>query len=50
MPGTVFIPLDAAPGPAAPPYQTHCLWKTSRDNAGLATFVDAVRAASAKVG
>jgi len=50
IPGAAFIPLEVAPGPAAPPYQTHCLWKTSRDSAGLAAFVDAVRAASAKAG
>jgi len=43
MAGAVFIPLDR---PSAP-YETHCLWKTARDNPALAAFVDAVRAAGA---
>ena len=42
MSGTVFVPLDRA----TTPYDTYCLWKTSRDNAALAAFVAAVRAAS----
>ena len=41
MAGAAFVPLDTA----TTPYDTHCLWKTSRDNAALATFVQAVRAA-----
>ncbi|CAN5278811.1 LysR substrate-binding domain-containing protein [soil metagenome] len=44
MAGTVFIPLDKA----TTPYDTHCLWKTARDNPALAGFVDAVRAANAR--
>lgn len=35
---TVFVVLNAT----TTPYDTHCLWKTSRDNAVLATFVAAV--------
>lgn len=54
MPGTVFasfipsVPLEVA----TMPYQTHCLWKTSRTSGGsaaLASFVDAVRAAAVMV-
>ena len=51
MPGTVFVPFVTAAlteGVTAP-YQTHCLWKTSRTSGGsaaLASFVDAVRAAA----
>ena len=41
MAGTVFVPLDRA----TTPYDTHCLWKTARDNLALAAFVDAVRTA-----
>ena len=41
MAGTAFVPLDMV----TTPYDTHCLWKTSRDNPALAAFVDAVRAA-----
>jgi DNA-binding transcriptional LysR family regulator len=44
MAGTAFVPLDRA----TTPYDTHCLWKTSRDNPALAAFVDAVRTASAE--
>ncbi len=44
--GTVFVPLDVA----TTPYETHCLWKTGRDNLALAAFVSAVRAASSPVG
>ena len=44
MAGTVFIPLDRA----TTPYDTHCLWKTARDNPALALFVQAVRDASAR--
>ncbi|MES2942430.1 MAG: LysR substrate-binding domain-containing protein, partial [Pseudomonadota bacterium] len=39
MPGTVFVPLQTFTAP----YDTHCLWKTSRDSAALAAFVAAVR-------
>ena len=42
MAGAAFVALDTA----TTPYDTHCLWKTSRDNAALATFVQAVRSAS----
>ena len=54
MPGSVFVPFS----PSLPlevattPYQTHCLWKTSRTSGGsaaLASFVDAVRAAAVAV-
>lgn len=44
MAGTVFVPLDRA----TTPYDTHCLWKTARDNPALASFVKAVRDASAQ--
>lgn len=46
MAGVAFVPLVVPEGKAATPYETHCLWKTSRGNAALAAFVDAVRAAS----
>ncbi|OGA96092.1 MAG: LysR family transcriptional regulator [Burkholderiales bacterium RIFCSPHIGHO2_12_FULL_61_11] len=42
MAGTAFVPLDTA----TTPYNTYCLWKTARENAALAAFVNAVRAAS----
>lgn len=54
MPGSVFVPFS----PSVPlevattPYQTHCLWKTSRTSGGsaaLASFIDAVRAAAVMV-
>lgn len=41
MAGAAFVPLETA----TTPYDTHCLWKTSRDNTALATFVQAVRSA-----
>lgn len=41
MAGTAFVPLDTA----TTPYDTHCLWKTTRDNPALTAFVNAVRAA-----
>lgn len=41
MAGAAFVPLDTA----TTPYDTHCLWKTARDNAALAAFVQAVRSA-----
>ena len=44
MAGTVFIPLDRA----TTPYDTHCLWKTARDNPALALFIQAVCDASAR--
>jgi DNA-binding transcriptional LysR family regulator len=44
MAGTVFVPLDRA----TTPYDTHCLWKTARDNPALASFVKAVHDASAR--
>ena len=44
MAGTAFVPLDTA----TTPYDTYCLWNTARDNAALAAFVSAVRAASGK--
>ena len=42
MAGAAFVPLDTP----TTPYDTHCLWKTSRDNAALAAFVQAVRSAN----
>jgi DNA-binding transcriptional LysR family regulator len=54
MPGSVFVPFSPSVPleVAATPYQTHCLWKTSRTTGGsaaLASFVDAVRAAAVAV-
>ena len=51
LPGTVFVPFMALEprAQAITPYETHCLWKTSRASGGsaaLASFVDAVRAAA----
>ena len=37
--GAVFVPLLDA----GLPYDTHCLWKTSRNSAALTAFVEAVR-------
>ncbi len=37
--GAVFVPLQED----AMTYETHCLWKTSRDSPALAAFVHAVR-------
>jgi DNA-binding transcriptional LysR family regulator len=42
LPGAVFVPLDAD----TPTYETHCLWKTDRDQAALGAFLDIVRAAA----
>ena len=42
MAGAAFVPLDRA----TTPYDTHCLWKTARDNPALSAFVNAVRDAS----
>lgn len=48
MPGAVFVPLADAQDPH--PYQTHCLWKTSRPSrearSALTGFLDAVRLAA----
>ena len=54
LPGTVFVPFMALEprAQAITPYETHCLWKTSRASGGsaaLASFVDAVRAAAVTV-
>ena len=46
MAGAAFVPLDMP----TTPYDTQCLWKTSRDNAALAAFVAAVRAANIALG
>lgn len=43
LPGVVFMPLEQ---PLAP-YDTHCLWRTGRDEATLGAFLDAVRRVSA---
>jgi len=44
LPGAVFVPLDAAKDAATPaPYETQCLWKTSRADAALTAFVSAVK-------
>jgi DNA-binding transcriptional LysR family regulator len=40
LPGAMFVPLDVD----TPPYETHCLWKTDRDQAALGAFLGAVRA------
>lgn len=42
--GAAFVRLNTA----TKPYETHCLWKSSRDNAALETFLKAVRLASCK--
>jgi DNA-binding transcriptional LysR family regulator len=39
LPGAVIVPLDVD----TPPYETHCLWKTDRDQAALGAFLGAVR-------
>jgi DNA-binding transcriptional LysR family regulator len=39
MPGVAFVPLTEL----LAPYDTHCLWRTARDLAGLQAFLDAVR-------
>lgn len=43
LPGVVFLPLDQ---PLAP-YDTHCLWRTGRDQAALGAFLAAVREVAA---
>jgi DNA-binding transcriptional LysR family regulator len=40
----VFIPLDTETAP----YETHCLWKTTRDNAALVAFLETVRAGASE--
>ena len=40
--GAAFVALDRV----TTPYETQCLWKTSREHASLAAFVQAVRAAN----
>jgi len=40
LPGVRFVPLEQA----LPPYDTHALWKTQREQAALAALVAAVRA------
>jgi DNA-binding transcriptional LysR family regulator len=40
LPGVSFVPLDTDTSP----YETHCLWKTDRDQAALGAFLAAVRA------
>ena len=42
LPGVVFVPLAQ---PLAP-YDTHCLWRTGRDEAALGAFLATVRAAA----
>lgn len=52
--GAVFVPLAASTlsasgepvNTAVSAYETHCLWKTGREDAALAAFVAAVRSAS----
>ncbi|MDO9403826.1 MAG: LysR family transcriptional regulator [Polaromonas sp.] len=38
--GAAFVPLDTA----TPPYETHGLWKASRNNAALTAFVESCQA------
>ncbi|MDM7941563.1 MAG: LysR family transcriptional regulator [Hydrogenophaga sp.] len=45
LPGAVFVPLDVQ----TPAYETHCLWKTDRDQAALGAFLGAVRDAAQSV-
>lgn len=42
MAGAAFVPLALS----TTPYDTHCLWKTSRDNPALAAFIHVVRKTS----
>lgn len=44
LPGVVFMPLEQ---PLAP-YDTHCLWRTGRDQSALGAFLAAVREVSAR--
>ena len=53
--GAAFVPIAPAPldlqaASATSSYETHCLWRTSRDDAGLAAFVNAVRIAAGTAG
>jgi DNA-binding transcriptional LysR family regulator len=41
LPGTVFVPLTTE----SAPYDTYCLWKTSRSHTALTAFLGAVQAA-----
>ena len=43
VPGAVFVSLKNTTGAVVSNYETHCLWKTSRHNAALCAFVDAVK-------
>ena len=45
LPGVAFVPLVGE----TPPYETHCLWKTDRDQAALGAFLGVVRAAAQSV-
>lgn len=45
LPGVAFVPLAQ---PLAP-YNTHCLWRTARDQAALGAFLDTVRASAQAV-
>jgi len=45
LPGAVFVSLQGATAP----YETHCLWKTDRDQAALGAFLAVVRAAAQSV-
>ena len=45
LPGVAFVPLAL---PLAP-YNTHCLWRTARDQAALGAFLDTVRASAQAV-
>ena len=48
MAGAVFVALDLPADSTTSSYETHCLWRTGRDDAALRAFVNAVRAASGK--
>ena len=50
MNGTAFVPLEPADAITSAPYETHCLWKAGRDDAGLSAFVDLVRRVGAASG
>ncbi|MDP2018947.1 LysR family transcriptional regulator [Hydrogenophaga sp.] len=45
LPGAVFVQLDVD----TPPYETHCLWKTDRDQAALGAFLATVRSSAQSV-
>lgn len=42
LPGVVFVPLEQAMAP----YDTHCLWRTGKDESALGAFLAAVRDAT----